>query len=136
MYNGVEEMKLKTFLGVSAIVLGLFGISMIFNSAGMAKGFGLELNDLGRVLFRDLGTTLLGVAAINWLSRGIEDSKALKVVITGNLVTQALGVVVNVANITQGYIGASAWGGVILHAVLAGGFAYYYIQLQKPAASR
>ncbi len=124
-------MKLKTFLSISAVVLGLFGLSMIFNSANMAKGFGLDLTDLGRVLFRDLGTTLLGVAAINWLARGIDDAKALKVVITGNLVMQALGVVVNVADISQGYLGSSGWTGVILHAVLAAGFAYYYFQPQS-----
>lgn len=71
-------MKLKTFLGVSAVVLGLFGLSMVFNPTGMAKGFGLELNDLGRVLFRDLGVTLIGVAVVNWLARSIEDTTGVE----------------------------------------------------------
>jgi hypothetical protein len=124
-------MKLKTFLGVSAVVLGLFGISMVLNTNNMAKGFGLELNDLGRVLFRDLGTTLIGVATINWLARGVKDVGTLKAILAGNLVMQGLGVIANVANIVQGYIGSSAWGGVMLHAVLATGFAYYYLQLNK-----
>lgn len=44
---------------------------------------------------------------------------------------QALGVVVDIANIAQGYIGSSAWGGVALHAVLAAGFAYYYLQPEE-----
>lgn len=124
-------MKLKTFLGISAVILGLFGLSMTLNSANMAKGFGLDLDDLGRVLFRDLGTTLIGVALINWLARGVKDVQALKVILAGNLVMQTLGVVVNIANITQGYIGSSAWGGVMLHAVLASGFGYYYMQQGK-----
>lgn len=121
-------MRLKTFLGVSAVILGVFGLSMTLNSSNMAKGFGLDLNDLGRVLFRDLGTTLIGVAFINWMARGLQDAKALKVVVAGNLVMQSLGAVVNVANISQGYIGPSAWGGVLLHVVLAAGFAYYYFR--------
>ncbi len=124
-------MKLKTFLGISAVVLGLFGLSMVLNTANMAKGFGLELNDLGRVLFRDLGTTLLGIASINWLARSIQDKSALKVILMGNLVVQGLGVIVNIADIAQGYIGSSAWGGVILHAVLAAGFAYNYYMPEK-----
>src|SRR4051812_33196218 len=121
-------MKLRTFLRISAVVLGLFGLSMIVNSTNMAKGFGLELNDLGRVLFRDLGSGLIGIAVINWLASNIEGKAVIKLVVIGNFVVQALGVVLNVADITQGYIGSSAWGGVGLHAILAAGFAYYYIQ--------
>jgi hypothetical protein len=124
-------MKLKTFFGVSAVILGLFGLSMIFNSANMAKGFGLDLNDLSVVLFRDLGSTLIGVAVINWMARGIQDGKALKAIVLGNLVIQVLGVIVNVADITQGYMGSGGWVGVLLHAVLAAGFAYYYLRPQK-----
>ena len=124
-------MKLKTFLTISAVVLGLFGFSMIVNSANMAKGFGLELNDLGRVLFRDLGTTLLGVAVINWLARNLKDGTAIRAVLLGNLVAQGLGVLVNIANIAQGYMGSSGWTGVILHTVLAFGFAYYYFMPEK-----
>ncbi len=127
------KVKLKTFLRISAIVLGLFGLSMIINEAGMAEGFGLELNNLGRVLFRDLGSGLIGVAVIDWLASSIENGSFIRAVLMGNLIMQTLGVVVNVADITQGYIGSSAWGGVILHAVLAVGFAYYYVKLQKPA---
>jgi hypothetical protein len=124
-------MKLKTFLGISAVILGLFGLSMIFNSANMAKGFGLDLNDLSVVLFRDLGSTLIGVAVINWMARGTQDTKALKAIVLGNLVIQVLGVIVNVADITQGYMGSGGWVGVLLHAVLAAGFAYYYLRPQK-----
>jgi hypothetical protein len=124
-------MKLKTFLGISAVILGLFGLSMIFNSANMAKGFGLDLNDLSVVLFRDLGSTLIGVAVINWMARGIQDTKALKAIVLGNLVIQVLGVIVNVADITQGYMGSGGWVGVLLHVVLAAGFAYYYLRPQK-----
>lgn len=124
-------MKLKTFLGITSVILGLFGFSMIFNSANMAKGFGLDLNDLGIVLFRDLGTASIGVAVINWLSRSLQDGQALRAVVLGNLVMQGLGVVVNVADIMQGHIGPSGWSGVVLHAVLAAGFAYYYLLPEK-----
>lgn len=55
----------------------------------------------------------------------------LKPILAGNLVAQVLGVIVNVANISQGYIGSSAWGGVFLHAILAAGFGYYYLQIAE-----
>lgn len=125
-------MKLKTYLTITSVVLGLFGLSMMLNSANMAKGFGLPLDDLGRVLFRDLGATLIGVAVINWIARTVKDPAALRAILGGNLVAQILGVIVNVADISQGYLGSSGWSGVVLHAVLAAGFAYYYSQLGTP----
>lgn len=122
-------MKLKTFLRVSAVVLGLFGFAMVFMPEKMASNFGLEINDLGRVLFRDLGSTLLGVAAINWLARDLKDKAGLRAILLGNLILQAIETVVNIADISQGYIGSSAWGGVALHIILGAGFAYFYSRL-------
>lgn len=119
-------MKLKTYLGLSAVVLAAFGLAMVLMPQNMANGFGLELNNLGRVLFRDLGSTLLGVAAINWLARGVQDQAGLRAVLLGNLILQVIETIVNIADIMQGYISSSAWGGVILHVILAVGFAYFY----------
>jgi hypothetical protein len=126
-------MKVRTFLTASAVILGLFGLAMILMPEKMADNFGFEISNLGRVLFRDLGATLLGVAAINWLARDVTDTAGLRAVILGNLVLQVLETIVNVADISQGYMGSSAWGGVALHAILAAGFAYSYSRLTPTA---
>jgi hypothetical protein len=122
-------MKVRTFLTVSAVVLGIFGLAMILMPEKMADNFGFEISNLGRVLFRDLGATLLGVAAINWLARDVTDTTGLRAVILGNFVLQVIATIVNVADIAQDYMGSSAWGGVALHAILAVGFAYSYSRL-------
>ncbi len=124
-------MKLKTFLTVYAVVIGLLGLSMILNTSNMAKGFDLELNDLGRVLFRDLGTVSIGAAAICWFAREIKHAASIKAIVVGNLIMQTLGVIVNVADVAQGYMGSKAWGGIILHALFAAGFAYFYLNPEK-----
>ncbi len=129
-------MNRKNFLSVSAVILALFGLGMVLMPENMAKNFGLEINDLSRVLFRDLGTTLLGVAAINWLARDVRDFGALRAVLLGNFILQVLGTIVNIADIGQGYMGSSGWFGVILHAVLAGGFGYFYSQLSLEKANK
>ncbi len=122
-------MKVRTFLTVSAVILGLFGLAMILMPEKMADNFGFEISNLGRVLFRDLGATLLGVAAINWLARDVTDTAGLRAVILGNLVLQVIETIVNVADISQDYMGSSAWGGVALHVILGAGFAYSYSRL-------
>jgi hypothetical protein len=118
----------RIVLIIGAALAALFGLAMIFAPDSMANGFGLEMTDSVRVVFRDLGATLLGLAAINWLARNDAGSPALWAVLAGNAVVQLMEVIVNLANLSQGYLNASAWGGIVLHAALLAAFGYYYFK--------
>ena len=111
-------MKPKIALIIGAVAAAVFGLLLTFASKQMLGGFGLGTPNEGIVLARDVGVTLLGLAVINWLARDATGA-ALRAVLIGNLVIQALEFIVNGYEVIISQLPGSAAGGLIIHLVLA-----------------
>ena len=104
--------------GVAAIV---FGLALLVFPTSMLAGFGLAVPTEAKVLSRDVGATLIGLGVINWMARNAT-AEVLRALLVGNVVVQALELVVNAAEIVVGDLPTQAAGGLLIHLVLGAVF--------------
>jgi hypothetical protein len=87
----------------------------------MLAAFGLGVPEEAKVLSRDVGATLIGLGVINWMARNAT-GEPLRALLVGNVVVQALELVVNGYEIASGVLPAQAAGGLLIHLVLGAVF--------------
>lgn len=102
---------------LGAIAAFVFGLALLVFPATMLVGFGLATPNEGVVLSRDVGATLIGLGVINWMARGATGA-ALRGILVGNVVVQALEIVVNGYEIVAGALPGQAAPGLVIHLVL------------------
>jgi hypothetical protein len=112
--------------GVAAIV---FGLLLLVLPGSMLAGFGLATPSEALVLSRDVGATLIGLGVINWMARDAT-GQPLRALLVGNVVVQALELVVNFGEIVSGQLPAQAAGGLLIHLVLG---AIFVLAMRRPA---
>jgi hypothetical protein len=100
--------------GVAAIVFGL--ALLVFPSAALSAA-GLAVPTEATVVARDVGATLIGLGLINWIARDAT-GQALRALLVGNVVVQALEFVVNLGEIIASQVPTQAAGGLLIHLVL------------------
>jgi len=110
-------MSPKLALTIGAVLATLFGLALTFAPEQMLSGFGMTATGPALVLSRDIGVTLIGLAAINWLARDAT-GPAVRAILIGNIVVQALEAIVNGWEVAAGIIPSQALGGVVLHVIL------------------
>src|SRR6267378_3934650 len=113
--------------GVAAIV---FGLALLVFPTSMLAGFGLAVPTEAKVLARDIGATLIGLGVINWMARDAT-GRALRALLVGNVVIQALEFVVNLGEIISGQVPGQAVGGLVIHLVLG---AVFVLAMRSPSA--
>jgi len=104
--------------GVAALV---FGLALLVFPTSMLAGFGLSVPTEAKVLSRDVGATLIGLGVINWMARNAT-GETLRALLVGNVVVQALELVVNGYEIAVGDLPTQAAGGLLIHLVLSAVF--------------
>jgi hypothetical protein len=104
--------------GVAALV---FGLALLVFPTSMLAGFGLAVPNEAKVLSRDVGATLIGLGVINWMARNATGD-ALRALLVGNVVVQALELVINGYEIAVGDLPAQAAGGLLIHLILGAVF--------------
>jgi hypothetical protein len=115
--------------GVAAV---LFGLALLVFPASMLAGFGLAIPTVGKVLARDVGATLIGLGVINWMARNAT-GEMLRALLVGNVVVQALELVINGYEIIVGDIPTQAAGGLVIHLALG---AVFVLAMRSPTARR
>lgn len=118
-------MKLSTYLTISAVISILFGLMFLLIPEQSVSGFGMSITPGVIAFARAMGSMLLGLGVINWLARKESMSPSLRGILWGNLIIQGIQAILNLFDISSGVVGSSAWGGEVIHIVLAAGFAYY-----------
>jgi hypothetical protein len=113
--------------GIAALV---FGLALLVFPTSMLAGFGLAVPNEAKVLSRDVGATLIGLGVINWMARN-STGEALRALLVGNVVVQALELVVNGYEIVAGELPAQAAGGLLIHLVLG---AVFVLAMRSPAS--
>jgi hypothetical protein len=106
--------------GVAAIV---FGLGLLVFPTSMLAGFGLAVPIEAKVLSRDVGATLIGLGVINWMARNAAGD-VLRALLVGNVVVQALELLINAYEIVVGDLPPQAAPGLIIHLVLGAVFVF------------
>ena len=104
--------------GIAAV---MFGLALLVFPTSMLAGFGLGVPTEAQVLSRDVGATLIGLGVINWMARNAT-GEPLRALLVGNVVVQALEIVVNGYEILSGALPSQAAGGLVIHLVLGSVF--------------
>jgi hypothetical protein len=100
--------------GVAAI---LFGLALFVSPESMLAGFGVATPIAATVLARDVGATLIGLGVINWMARNAT-GEVLRALLVGNVVVQALELLINGYEIVRGDLPTQAAGGLVIHLIL------------------
>ena len=119
-------MKLSTFMIVSAVVYAIFGIIFIVQP-------NLVLAPLGGMSMeppteQSLGAMLIGSAVLLWFARDVQDGQAIRAIVLGNLVANALVFVVSATQQLLGVWNTPGWVLVAISLLLTLGFAYFLIR--------
>jgi hypothetical protein len=104
--------------GLAAIA---FGLGLLIFPTSMLPGFGLTVSTEAKVLSRDVGATLIGLGVINWMARNAT-GEVLRALLVGNLVVQALELLINAYEIAVGDLPTQAAPGLLIHLLLGAVF--------------
>lgn len=115
--------------GVAAIV---FGLALFVSPESTLTGFGLSTPAAAKVLSRDVGATLIGLGVINWMARNATGD-ALRALLVGNVVVQALELLINAYEIVAQELPTQAAPGLIIHLVLGAVFVLAMRSSSPPA---
>jgi hypothetical protein len=116
-------MNTRTVLTTAAVVALLFAVGLLLMPGFMGQLFGLGTSPAQDLVARFFGTGLLAVGMINWLARDI-DYATLRPILLGNLVADAVGLIVSLMGTLGGVMGSLGWLSVVIYLVLSLGFAY------------
>jgi hypothetical protein len=134
--NGREErdpMKLNTLLLVSAFVGAVFGIAFVVVAGPLLSVYGVTTDKVGLLLAQLFGTTLLGFAVLNWLTRDVSDPDAQRAVVFANLTGDAIGFVIVLIGQLAGITNVVGWSTVAIY--LAFVLAFGYVGIIRPRAA-
>jgi hypothetical protein len=121
-------MRREHFLVFAAVAYAIFGVGLLVVPAEFMAPFGVPLDASGALMSRVLGSALLFLAALFWMMRGDLTSKTARAVFVTQALYNGVDIVVLVAAISVGTMGALGWMPVVLHAVLAAGFIWCWRQ--------
>jgi len=117
---------MKTFLSIAAILAWLFGAALLFAPGPFYQPAKIALTPMLATLAQAHGATLIGMGAINWLSRNAEHER-LSAVFTGNFVAQIVSWSVVLRTMALG-AGSAVAPGIVIHVVLGSLFAFFLFQ--------
>lgn len=118
-------MKLNTFMIIAAVVAFIFGLGFIIAPNESLKLYGVSTDIVGSFLGRYLGSSLLGLAFLIWLTRNAPPSSTRKGELVGLFVIMVLGFVVALYDRIAGTGNALIWLNVVVYFLLAVGFGYF-----------
>ena len=90
--------------------------------------YGLSLDAGGKCISRELGTLFFMLGIILWFARKDSGSQALRAIVLGLFIGNALGFVVTLMGQFLAGISALGWVGASMYLLLAIGFGYYAIK--------
>jgi hypothetical protein len=123
--KGEIKMNLKNFMLVASFVALIFGLGFILAPAASLQPYGTTTDVTGLFLGRYLGASLLGMAAVIFLTRNAEPSATRKGLLTGLFVTMVLGFVVAVYDALAGAGNSLVLLNAVIYLLLAVGFGYF-----------
>lgn len=124
-------MKRRHFFVLAALVPGIFGsVMMLAPDLMLRNSLATEPEATTRIVTQWVGFGVFSLALINFLCRNDPGSPALRAVMIGNIAFHTLGIGFDVYDHLAGFMTLSGLiSGLVPHALLAMGFAYYLVNL-------
>jgi len=118
-------MPLALFLLLAALNEAIFGVGFLLVPDMTVAPMGVVLNPAGTMLARILGAALIFMALIFFWIRSVPSSEAKTAVLRAAFIYYVVSAVPIILGITSGLANATAWGTVVIHALLAFGFWHF-----------
>lgn len=115
-------MKLNTMMSIYGITTAIFGALLLLAPAVLISMYGASLDAQAEVLYRFIGGTFIGLAAMAWLSREADASKSRDSMVLGLTIINAISAIVAIMGALYGVYNVLVWMQVILYGVFAVGF--------------
>jgi hypothetical protein len=128
-------MNTRTVLTVASVIAFIFGLGLVLMPAFMGTLYGTGTAPNQLLLGRLFGSTLLGFGVINWLTRD-SDYAVVRPILLGNLVGDAVGLLVCLMGTLGGVMNSMGWLSVVIYLVLILGFGYLYFMGQPVNVSQ
>jgi hypothetical protein len=119
-------------LTIAAVLAWLFGAILMLAPAPFFAPVGIPVDDKVATIAQNQGAALIAIGVIDFLARRVTDPVALRAVLYGNLVVQALSLAVALRALALGIFPAKGAPSVVIHVVLGVLFA---LALRRPPAS-
>ena len=118
-------MTIKTYFAIFAVLSVLFGIGFVLAPGAVLSNYGIENSPVVALMSRLFGGTLLAIAVILWSARDFHDEAALRAVLIGTGIADAVNLVVAIVATSSGTINALGWTTVLIYLCGAVGAAYF-----------
>ncbi len=119
-------MKLRVMFTIVSVVAILYGLGALLVPTAMMQLYGFGTDPATVVVGRFFGVEMLAVGLIDWFVRDFTGASALPI-IRGNLVADAVGVIVSIVAVLDGTMNAMGWSAVAIYLLFTLGFAYFQI---------
>ncbi len=124
-------MKARWLLGISAVLAWLFGAALLFAARQFEAPVGIDVTDKVATIAQAQGAILVGLGIVNWLSRNVNDPRALFAVLAGNLFVQVASFAVVARAVLLGLYPPSGAGALVIHIVLGVWFAIALLRVRS-----
>ena len=123
-------MSSKLYLTIAAVLAILYGIGFVLIPAKMGELYGVQPEPHAILNVQYFGSALLAWGVILWFARDL-DWAAVRGVLIGSVVGDAVGGLLSVWGISQGLVNAFGWTSVVIYVLLLLGALYFL----KPASA-
>jgi hypothetical protein len=118
-------MNLKLFLGIGAVISVLYGAGFILIPNFLLTLYGIESSPAAILGFRYFGLTLLTLGIAAWVMKESSDWTAIRGLLLGLVVGDALGVIVSAWATLAGVTNAMGWSAFLIYLVFALAYGYF-----------
>ena len=126
-------MRLNYWMGAKAVVVAVFGIGFVLLTPILLALYGLEANPGTQLMAQLFGAAFIFEGIVLWLSRNVDlDDVAGRAIVTGVVVSNAIGFIVCLLASLSGVWNALGWLPVLLYLVFGLAFAYFLF-MKRPA---
>lgn len=126
-------MRLNYWMIAKAVVTAIFGIGFVLIPLILLTLYGLDGSPGTKLMAQLFGGAFIFEAVVLWLCRNLDlDDVAARAIITGIVVTNAIGFVVTLIASLNKVWNAMGWGPVLLYLVFGLGFAYFLFMRPAP----
>lgn len=118
-------MTLKNMFGFNAVLATIFGAAFVLAPAQVMALYGDPLPAQGLAVAQLLGAALVGVGVLTWRARLLAQADALRAIVPGLLVANAISAAVMVLAQLKGPGTVLGWLTAALYLLLAALYGYY-----------
>ena len=118
-------MTLKNYFAIFAVLSVLFGLGFVLAPGQVLLNYGVQNSPTIALMSRLFGGTLLAIAVIMWSARDFRNEAALRAVLIGIGIADAVNCVVAIVATTSGTINALGWTTVVIYLCGAAGAGYF-----------